>query len=58
MQIAVLKFSPTKPKKLKSARLKAGEDEELRKERDRLANAESLAENAQEALAVLDEGSP
>ena len=35
-----------------------GEDEELRKERDRLANAESLAQNAQEALAVLDEGSP
>ena len=33
-------------------------DEELRKERDRLANAESLARNAQEALAVLEEGSP
>src|SRR5215213_8773670 len=43
---------------IESARLKPGEDEELRKERDRLANAESLAENAQEALAVLDEGSP
>lgn len=43
---------------IKSARLKVGEDEELRKERDRLANAETLAENAQEALAVLDEGSP
>ena len=43
---------------IESARLKIGEDEELRKERDRLANAESLAENAQEALAVLDEGSP
>lgn len=42
---------------IESARLKAGEDEELRKERDRLANAESLAQNAQEALAVLDEGS-
>ena len=40
------------------ARLKAGEEEELRKERDRLANAEALAQNAQEALAVLDEGSP
>ena len=39
-----------------AARLKPGEDEELRKERDRLANAESLAQNAQEALAVLDEG--
>jgi len=43
---------------IESARLKGGEDEELRKERDRLANAESLAQNAQEALAVLDEGSP
>jgi DNA repair protein RecN (Recombination protein N) len=43
---------------IESARLKVGEEEELRKERDRLANAESLAENAQEALAVLDEGSP
>ena len=39
-------------------RLKAGEDEELRLERDRLANAESLAQNAQEALGVLEEGSP
>jgi len=43
---------------IESARLKPGEDEDLRKERDRLANAESLAQNAQEALAVLDEGSP
>ncbi len=43
---------------IEDAHLKPGEDEELRKERDRLANAESLAQNAQEALAVLDEGSP
>ncbi len=43
---------------IESARLKAGEDDELRKERDRLANAESLAQNAQEALAILEEGSP
>src|SRR5215207_364389 len=43
---------------VESARLKSGEDEELRKERDRLANAESLSRNAQEALAVLEEGSP
>jgi len=43
---------------IESAQLKVGEDEELRKERERLANAESLAQNAQEALAVLDEGSP
>jgi DNA repair protein RecN (Recombination protein N) len=43
---------------IESARLKPGEDEDVRKERDRLANAESLAQNAQEALAILDEGSP
>jgi DNA repair protein RecN (Recombination protein N) len=43
---------------IESARLKPGEEEELRKERDRLANAESLSRNAQEALAVLEEGSP
>ncbi len=43
---------------VEAARLKPGEDEDLRKERDRLANAESLAQNVQEALAVLDEGSP
>ena len=40
------------------AKLKVGEEEELKKERDRLANAESLAQNAQEALAILEEGSP
>ena len=43
---------------IEAAQLKPGENEELRKERDRLANAESLAQNAQEALAVLEEGSP
>src|SRR5512132_1368313 len=43
---------------IEAARLKPGEDEELRKERDRLANAESLAQNAQEAIAVLEEGTP
>src|SRR4026207_1686867 len=43
---------------VEAAHLKPGEDEELRKERDRLANAESLARNAQEALAVLEAGSP
>jgi DNA repair protein RecN (Recombination protein N) len=42
---------------IESARLKPGEDEDLRKERDRLANAESLAQYAQQALEVLDEGS-
>ena len=43
---------------IEDARLKPGEDEELRRERDKLANAESLAKNAQEAIAVLEEGSP
>jgi DNA repair protein RecN (Recombination protein N) len=43
---------------IEGARLKPGEEEGLRQERDRLANAESLAQNAQEALALLDEGSP
>ena len=37
---------------------KLGEDEELKNERDRLANAESLASHAQESLAILDEGNP
>ncbi|GAB4419560.1 MAG: DNA repair protein RecN [Anaerolineales bacterium] len=43
---------------IEAAKLKPGEDEELRHERDRLANAESLAEYAQVALTVLDEGTP
>src|SRR5574339_728408 len=43
---------------IEAARLKPGEDEELRKERDRQANAKSLSRNAQEALAVLEEGTP
>ncbi|MBI5294214.1 MAG: DNA repair protein RecN [Chloroflexi bacterium] len=41
---------------IESARLRVGEDEELRKERDRLANAESLAAYAQQALTVLEDG--
>ena len=43
---------------IEAAKLKKGEDEELRKERDRLANAESLAQHAQEAIALLDESTP
>ncbi len=42
---------------IESAKLKTGEEDDLRKERDRLANAESLAQYAQHALEVLDEGS-
>lgn len=41
---------------IEAAKLKPGEDEDLRKERDRLANAESLVNLAQQALTVLDEG--
>jgi DNA repair protein RecN (Recombination protein N) len=43
---------------IEAARLKPGEEADLRQERDRLANAESLAQYAQQALTVLDEGSP
>ncbi len=43
---------------IEAAKLRPGEDEELRQERDRLANAESLASLAQQALTVLDEGTP
>lgn len=43
---------------IETARLRPGEDEELRHERDRLANAEALALLAQQALAALDEGTP
>ncbi len=42
---------------IEAAKLKPGEEEETRKERDRLANAESLAQYAQQALTLLDEGS-
>ena len=43
---------------IEAARLKPGEEDELKLERDRLANAEKLATLAQEALAALDEGTP
>lgn len=43
---------------IEAAHLKAGEDEELKQERDRLANAEHLATLAQEALLALDESTP
>ncbi len=43
---------------IESARLKRGEDETLRVERDRLANAEALASLAEQALTALDEGTP
>ena len=42
---------------IEAARLHHAEDVQLKQERDRLANAESLATLAQSALTVLDEGS-
>lgn len=53
-----VEFLTYQAEEIEAAGLKPGEDEELRKERDRLANAESLAQNAQEVIAVLEEGSP
>ncbi len=41
---------------IESARLQPDEEEPLKQERDRLANAESLASLAQESLLLLDEG--
>ena len=43
---------------IESAALKPGEEAELRRERDRLANAENLAQLAQQGVALLDEGNP
>jgi DNA repair protein RecN (Recombination protein N) len=43
---------------IEMAALKAGEEEELRHERDRLANAENLAALARQGLALLEEGGP
>jgi DNA repair protein RecN (Recombination protein N) len=43
---------------IEAAKLKPGEDESLRQERDRLANAEALASLAQRAITSLDEGTP
>lgn len=43
---------------IEAARLHPGEETELREERNRLANAEGLANFAQEALTLLDEGTP
>ena len=42
---------------IEAAHLKLGEEDELRHERDRLANAENLAALAQQSLTVLEEGS-
>jgi DNA repair protein RecN (Recombination protein N) len=54
-RIDVLNFQITE---IEAAHLKPGEDEELHDERNRLANAESLAKSAQDSLLALDEGTP
>jgi DNA repair protein RecN (Recombination protein N) len=51
-------FLTYQAEEIEATRLKPGEDEELKVERDKLANAESLAEYVQEALTALDEGTP
>ena len=51
-------FLTYQAEEIEAARLAPGEDGELKKERDRLANAESLAEYVQQALTALDEGTP
>jgi DNA repair protein RecN (Recombination protein N) len=43
---------------IEAARLHPGEEEELKEERNRLANAESLASLSQEAILLLDESPP
>ena len=43
---------------IESAHLRPGEEESLKDERNRLANAEGLASLAQEAIQALDEGTP
>jgi len=53
-----IEFLTYQAEEIEAARLKPGEDNELKVERDKLANAESLAEYAQQALTALDEGTP
>jgi DNA repair protein RecN (Recombination protein N) len=43
---------------IESAHLREGEEDELRAERTRLANAEGIASLVQEAIQVLDDGTP
>jgi len=51
-------FLTYQAEEIEAAKLKPGEDAELKQERDRLANAESLAEYVQRAITSLDEGTP
>lgn len=43
---------------IEAARLQLGEEDELRQERTRLSNAENLSSLSQQALVLLDEGTP
>jgi DNA repair protein RecN (Recombination protein N) len=54
-QIGILEYQINE---IESAHLKDGEEDELRAERTRLANAEGIATVVQEAVQVLDEGTP
>lgn len=45
-------------KEIESAKLKPGEEDEIRQERNRLSNAETLNNLCQQALVLLDEGTP
>lgn len=54
-QIDILKYQINE---IESAHLQDGEEDELRSERTRLANAEGIASSVQEAIQLLDEGSP
>ncbi len=54
-QIDILKYQINE---IEAAHLNTGEEEELRTERSRLANAEGIASLAQEAIQMLDEGTP
>ena len=51
-------FLTYQAEEIEAATLKPDEDVELKQERDRLANAESLAEFVQAALTALDDGTP
>ena len=53
-----IEFLSYQADEIHAAKLQLGEDNELKQERDRLANAEHLSAQAQEALATIDEGTP
>jgi DNA repair protein RecN (Recombination protein N) len=54
-QIDILKYQIDE---IEAARLQEGEEDELRAERTRLANAEGIASTVHEAVQILDEGTP